>query len=89
MKHKKGLVILIIIVAVSILFGIKSIVSNPHNPYFSFSFSSSDSDSDYEDFDNYDEFEDSSSDSIGKIISYGFKKTQMKNQKARNHPMFQ
>lgn len=86
MKHKKGLVILIIIAAVSILFGIKSIVSNPHNPYFSFSFSSSDSDSDYEDFDNYDEFEDSSSDSIGKIISYGFKKNSDEKPKSTKSP---
>ena len=84
MKQKKGLLILGIIVAVSVIFGAKSIYSKlTDKNSFSFSFSSSSSDDDFDDefaddfddgFDeeNDDEYGDfgDSSNPLGKIVSF-------------------
>ena len=74
MKHKKGLIILIIIALISVIFGTKSIISkltNKNSFTFNFSYPNSDEEFD-EDFD--DEFEDESTDTLGKIISLKFNK---------------
>lgn len=70
MQHKKGLIILIIIAAISVIFGAKSIISKiASKPAFSFTFNS-DSDSDIEDFESeFDEDFDSEDFSRGKTFN--------------------
>ncbi|MCR4822875.1 MAG: signal peptide peptidase SppA [Treponema sp.] len=69
MKHKKGLIILIAIAAVSIIFGTLTRLTDKSNSSFSFSFSNSSDDID--DFDESEDFEDSPA-PFNKIISYTF-----------------
>ena len=72
MKNKKGLFILIVLIALSLIFGIKSIITKGlSKPNFSFSFStSSDFDDEYED-EFSDEFDEdfSNNGTLGRIIS--------------------
>ncbi|WP_294427373.1 signal peptide peptidase SppA [uncultured Treponema sp.] len=69
MKHKKGLIILIIIAAISMILGAKSIISKLSDKgTFSFKISSTNQNEDFEeDFD--EDFDDESSDTLSKILS--------------------
>lgn len=90
MKHKKGLAILIAIVAVSVIFGARSLVSGlTGGNIFSFSFSRSDSDDDdfYDDFDDeFDDFEEESSNPLGRIISLRLGKSSSGNARGKKNP---
>lgn len=73
MKHKKGLIVLIVLIALSVIFGTKSLYSTLTNkPSFSFSFSTSNGNDDEEFEEDFtDEFDDdfSNNGTIGKFIN--------------------
>ena len=74
MKHKKGLIILIVIFAITLIAGVKGIASKL-NGNISFNFSDSDDfDEEFDDVFDFDDDEDFASDTFTKVFSRSFKK---------------